>query len=100
MPTTTYGNITDVTQIQVDEKSSEISSVMQNNQTRNPVAYDEIQKSLLPLHAPERKKILANDSRDLSVFFMIGIAINIIMASTFAWWFTKEWRKSKNRDYP
>jgi hypothetical protein len=42
-----------------------------------------------------RKKILIDDSRGLSAFFILGIAINIIMAVTFAWWFTREWRKTK-----
>lgn len=44
---------------------------------------------------PTRKKVMIDESRDLSAFFIFGIAINVIMAITFAWWFTREWRKSK-----
>ena len=47
------------------------------------------------LNTPTRKDILIDDSRGLSAFFILGIVINIIMAVTFAWWFSKEWRKSK-----
>jgi len=46
-------------------------------------------------HRPgKQKKVLIDDARHLSVFFVIGIAINVIMAATFAWWFSKEWRRS------
>jgi len=41
------------------------------------------------------KKSVTDDTRGLSAFFMLGIAINIIMAVTFTWWFTREWRRSK-----
>jgi len=44
---------------------------------------------------PGRKKILIDDSRGLSAFFILGIGINIVMVITFAWWFSSEWRKSK-----
>ena len=43
----------------------------------------------------DRKEILIDDSRDLSAFFTLGIIINIIMAITFGWWFSKEWRRQK-----
>ena len=42
-----------------------------------------------------RKTTLVDESRGLSAFFIFGIAINIIMAVTFGWWFSKEWRRSK-----
>jgi len=41
------------------------------------------------------KTILNKDSRGLSTFLMIGIIINIVMASLFAWWFSIQWRKTK-----
>lgn len=41
------------------------------------------------------KKILIDNSRGLSAFFILGIVINIIMIITFGWWFSKEWRRSK-----
>jgi hypothetical protein len=42
-----------------------------------------------------RKHILNDEAKDLSGFFIIGIAINLIMAVSFAWWFTREWRRSR-----
>jgi len=42
-----------------------------------------------------QKKVLTDDSRELSAFFILGIAINIIMIITFAWWFAGQWRQSK-----
>jgi len=44
---------------------------------------------------PARKSILVDEPKGLSAFFILGIAINIIMAVTFGWWFSKEWRRSK-----
>jgi len=41
------------------------------------------------------KKILIEESREMSPFFKLGIAINIIMILVFAWWFRKEWRSKK-----
>lgn len=42
-----------------------------------------------------RKKVLIEESRGLSAFFIFGIAINIVMAITFGWWFVGQWRQSK-----
>lgn len=42
-----------------------------------------------------KKKVLIDDSRELSAFFILGIAINIIMIITFARWFAGQWRQSK-----
>ncbi len=47
------------------------------------------------LKKTNQKKILLDKSRGLSAFFIFGIAINIIMAVAFGWWFSKEWRRSK-----
>lgn len=41
------------------------------------------------------KKILINESREMSPFFKLGIAINIVMILVFGWWFSKEWRRKK-----
>lgn len=43
------------------------------------------------------KKILIKESREMSPFFKLGIAINIIMVIVFGWWFRKEWRRKKKR---
>ncbi len=61
----------------------------------NAVANNKIPEEILTQKKTTHKKILIEDSRGLSAFFILGIAINIIMAITFAWWFTGEWRKSK-----
>ena len=42
-----------------------------------------------------KKKILVKDSREMSPFFKLGIAINIVMILVFGWWFSKEWRRRK-----
>ena len=42
-----------------------------------------------------RKHVLNDEAKDLSGFFIIGIVINLIMAVTFTWWFTREWRRSR-----
>lgn len=41
------------------------------------------------------KKILVKESREMSPFFKIGIAINIVMILVFGWWSSKEWRRNK-----
>lgn len=41
------------------------------------------------------RKILIEESREMSPFFKIGIAINIIMIIFFAWWFSTQWRAKK-----
>lgn len=41
------------------------------------------------------KKILIEESREMSPFFKLGIAINIVMILVFGWWFSKEWRRKK-----
>lgn len=38
----------------------------------------------------------ASDPHSLSTFFIIGIAINVIVILAFAVWFAKEWGKKKN----
>ncbi|MCK4743829.1 MAG: hypothetical protein KAT25_08420 [Sulfuriflexus sp.] len=47
--------------------------------------------------ATGKKKILNDESRGLSAFFILGIIINIIMAVVFVRWFAREWRRSKNK---
>lgn len=42
-----------------------------------------------------KKHILNDEAKTLSGFFIFGIAINIVMAITFTWWFFREWRRSK-----
>ena len=41
------------------------------------------------------KHVLIEESREMSPFFKLGIAINIVMILTFGWWFSKEWRRRK-----
>lgn len=43
----------------------------------------------------ERKHVLNDEPKDLSGFFIIGIAVNLLMAIAFAWWFIHEWRRKK-----
>ncbi len=38
-----------------------------------------------------------NEPRELSVFFKIGIAINIVMMLLFAVWFVSEWKKQNRK---
>ena len=44
------------------------------------------------------KKILIEDSREMSPFFKLGIAINIIMILLFGRWFSNQWRENNKRD--
>ena len=41
------------------------------------------------------KKILIEESREMSPFFKLGIAINIVMVIIFSWWFSTQWRAKK-----
>ena len=72
------------------------------NSETSTLANDSVSKKLnskqstpLTHSSTDRKKILIDDSRGLSAFFILGIVINIIMVITFAWWFSSEWRKTK-----
>jgi len=55
--------------------------------------------SIQPGNPPKRAKtVLVDRDQNLSAFFIAGIMINVIMAVTFAWWFSREWRKSGKQD--
>jgi len=45
--------------------------------------------------AAKQKHKSQTEPKELPVFFIIGIAINFAMMTTFAWWFVGEWRKTK-----
>lgn len=60
--------------------------------TRNTDSQHENKKQI---QAPG-KSSSTDDSRELSAFLAIGIAINIILAIVFTWWFRKEWKKSSH----
>ncbi|MDH5573219.1 MAG: hypothetical protein OEY89_15770 [Gammaproteobacteria bacterium] len=42
-----------------------------------------------------KKTDLHTQKRELSSFFKLGIAINIAMILTFAYWFIGQWRQQK-----
>lgn len=67
--------------------SDNLTNIHKTSNTNNvtPIAND----------LPDKKKILIDESRGLSAFFIFGIVINIIMAVTFAWWFSRQWRQTK-----
>lgn len=46
----------------------------------------------------ERKKVLIEESREMSPFFKLGIAINIVMILVFGWWFAGQWRANNKRE--
>ena len=56
---------------------------------------DPQQENKKQIQAPG-KSSSKDDSRELSAFFAIGIAINVILAIVFTWWFRKEWKKSSH----
>ena len=62
------------------------------NKHKSPDASREI---LTTTDHVNRKNVLIEESREMSPFFKLGIAINIIMILTFGWWFSKEWRRKK-----
>ena len=62
--------------------------------TKNKIVTSDL-NTLHAKNTQNRKKVIVDDSRELSAFFILGIAINIIMIITFAWWFTGQWRQSK-----
>jgi hypothetical protein len=70
-------------------------STTSNTRDGNAISPNTEQNPPLTQNKSIRKKSLIDKSRDLSAFFILGIAINIIMAVTFAWWFSREWRRSK-----
>ncbi len=45
--------------------------------------------------APDENLHPGKRERKLSAFFKIGIALNIIMIFSFAWWATNQWRMTK-----
>lgn len=49
--------------------------------------------------ATNRQDYEANQNKDkLTVFFTIGLVINIILMSLFAMWAVRQWRKSDKRE--
>jgi len=93
LPVSAYCDSTTMTQ------TSTLATTLVNNKTPN--TNQNMLQNISPQHIPlaqnnpGRKKILIDDSRGLSAFFIFGIGINIVMVITFAWWFSSEWRKSK-----
>ncbi|MCW8962866.1 MAG: hypothetical protein OQL16_03640, partial [Gammaproteobacteria bacterium] len=53
-------------------------------------------RATTPVSSAEKKILIDEPRGELSTFLGIGIAINIIMAIVFTWWFTREWRKPRN----
>jgi hypothetical protein len=76
--------------------SDSIATVETNNLSNNPITPKTEITTLATKNIQHRKKVLIDESRGLSAFFIFGIMINIIMALTFGRWFYKEWNRSKN----
>ena len=72
-------------QSSIDYPDSTKISLTRNTDTRHE------NNEQIKVHA---KSSSADDSRELSAFLAIGIAINIIMAIVFTWWFRREWKKN------
>lgn len=72
----------------------ELDSISKNSAINNKTTNSTL---TIPLskNTHNRKKVLIEESRGLSAFFIFGIAVNIIMAITFGWWFVGQWRQSK-----
>jgi len=90
-PVVAYSDTTTPGQLQTGEYAPvaqsvtpELPEIAHKNRTTTPISSTE-------------KKILIDEPRgELSVFLGIGIAIDVIMAILFTWWFTREWRKPRN----
>ena len=50
-------------------------------------------KAALPVQSVQSTASKENETDDLSVFFGIGMTINIIMVIAFVVWASKEWKK-------
>jgi len=66
------------------------------NIVNNSIQQKSIQIVSLPTKPAEQKKILLEEPRNLSAFFILGIVINIVMFIIFAWWFAGQWKKTKH----
>lgn len=75
--------------------SSTVSNTISNDITHKHKTPNSNRTVSITQNHTDRKEILVEDSRGLSSFFILGIIINIIMAVTFGWWFSKEWRRQK-----
>lgn len=71
--------------------NSESINTSTNNKYKSPDASYETPTTI----TKNAKKILIKESREMSPFFKLGIAINIVMILVFGWWFSKEWRRKK-----
>ncbi len=52
-------------------------------------------ESLSPVRPPPQSQ--SREHRELSVFFLIGIVINVVVMSLFALWMRREWKKHPRR---
>ena len=73
-------NILNATNVEIKSPEHPINSAVPNNTGAGVANHKD--KSLSP-------------KRELSAFFKIGIAINIAMILTFAYWFVGQWRQQK-----
>jgi len=69
-------------------------SASDTDQIHSPVV-----KSTTPGKTPDSNidSRSSSESRKLSVFFMIGITINIVMLLLFAVWFVSQWKKQNEQ---
>jgi hypothetical protein len=87
IPVTVFSDSTTRSQISTSPADLSNSTTMSETQATNRSSKD---KSSPSTHV--KKNTL---TRGLSGFFILGILINIVMVSIFAWWFSRQWRQTK-----
>jgi len=78
-----------------DPATSIMTDALSNTSVNDTKAANTNQVTSLVQGKPVKKHILNDEAKTLSGFFIFGIVINIVMAITFIWWFSREWRRSK-----
>ena len=71
-------------------------SKIQNAASNTPTIQHTINTATDTNHPVTKKKILAAD-RELGPFFAIGLIINLVMMTTFAFWAFGQWRQNNDK---
>ena len=83
--------------VTVDINQADINSTSNNvvNKHKTPNSHRQLTTAT---DTTNRKNVLIEESREMSPFFKLGIAINIVMILVFGWWFSNQWRENNKMD--
>jgi predicted PurR-regulated permease PerM len=72
------------------------SSIAENVTSFQQIDHSQVTSKPNNVNSEKSSTSSPDKPHELSVFFAIGIAINIILVVFFAFWFSREWNRKRN----